>query len=98
LHHGEVLGLEWDNVDLGAAELAVGRQLQRVNRQLLHRETKTEASDAILPLPDVCLNALRHRQSQTVEEITANATAADVILEQAQLEALTALRAGDDDS
>jgi hypothetical protein len=30
------------------------------------------------------------------DEITANATAADVVLEQAQLEALTALRAGDD--
>ena len=36
--------------------------------------------------------------AESVEEITANATAADVILEQAQLEALTALQAGDDDS
>jgi 1-deoxyxylulose-5-phosphate synthase len=36
--------------------------------------------------------------AETVEEITANATAADDILEQAQLDALTALRAGDDDS
>jgi 1-deoxyxylulose-5-phosphate synthase len=36
--------------------------------------------------------------AETVEEITANATAADVILEQAQLDALTALPAGDDDS
>jgi aryl-alcohol dehydrogenase-like predicted oxidoreductase len=36
--------------------------------------------------------------AETVEEITANATAADVILEQAQLDALTALLAGDDDS
>jgi aryl-alcohol dehydrogenase-like predicted oxidoreductase len=36
--------------------------------------------------------------AETLDEITANATAADVILEQAQLDALTALRAGDDDS
>jgi aryl-alcohol dehydrogenase-like predicted oxidoreductase len=36
--------------------------------------------------------------AETVEEITANATAADVTLEQAQLDALTALPAGDDDS
>jgi aryl-alcohol dehydrogenase-like predicted oxidoreductase len=36
--------------------------------------------------------------AETVEEITANATAANVKLEQAQLDALTALRAGDDDS
>jgi len=34
--------------------------------------------------------------AETVEEITANATAADVILEQGQLDALTALQAGDD--
>jgi hypothetical protein len=33
-----------------------------------------------------------------VEEITANATAADVILEQAQLDALTALQVGVDES
>jgi hypothetical protein len=31
-----------------------------------------------------------------VDEITANATAADVVLDQAQLEALTALQADDD--
>jgi len=36
--------------------------------------------------------------AETVDEITANATAANVKLEQAQLDALTALRAGDDDS
>jgi aryl-alcohol dehydrogenase-like predicted oxidoreductase len=36
--------------------------------------------------------------AETLDEITANATAADVILEQAQLDALTALQAGDDDS
>ena len=36
--------------------------------------------------------------AETVEEVTANATAANVKLEQAQVDALTALRAGDDDS
>ena len=36
--------------------------------------------------------------AESMEEITANATAADVKLEQAQLDALTALQAGDDDS
>jgi aryl-alcohol dehydrogenase-like predicted oxidoreductase len=36
--------------------------------------------------------------AETVEEITANATAANVKLEQAQIDALTALRAGDNDS
>jgi integrase len=32
-----------------------------VGRQLLHRETKTEGSDAELPLPDICTTALRLR-------------------------------------
>jgi 1-deoxyxylulose-5-phosphate synthase len=36
--------------------------------------------------------------AETVEEVTANATAADVELDQARLDALTALRAGDDDN
>jgi len=38
-------------------------QLQRVRRELLHRETKTEASDADLPMPEIVVNALRERRS-----------------------------------
>jgi integrase len=72
LRKGEVLGLTWDDIDLDAAELSIGRQLQRVSRQLLHRETKTATSDATLPLPDVCAAALRLRR---VEEAHARDTA-----------------------
>jgi aryl-alcohol dehydrogenase-like predicted oxidoreductase len=36
--------------------------------------------------------------AETVEETIANATAADVVLDQAQLDALTALGTADDDS
>ncbi|WP_235018412.1 tyrosine-type recombinase/integrase [Thermomonospora echinospora] len=39
-------------------------QLQRVRRELLHRETKIEASDATLPLSDICLTALRLRRKR----------------------------------
>jgi integrase len=59
-----VLGLRWDDVDLDAAELTTELQLQRVRRQLLHRETKTEASDATLPLPAICVAALRLRHAE----------------------------------
>ncbi|MBX6768222.1 MAG: site-specific integrase, partial [Actinomadura rubrobrunea] len=62
LRKGEVLGLPWSAVNLDAGELEVTWQLQRVRRELLHRETKTEASDATLPLPDICVTALRLRQ------------------------------------
>ena len=63
LRKGEVLGLVWDDLDFERAELTVGLQLQRVSRQLLHRETKTAHSDATLPLPGLCVTALRLRQA-----------------------------------
>ena len=52
----------WGRLD--AAELYVGEQLQRVGHQLLRRETKTEASEAPLPLPDLCVTALKLRRQQ----------------------------------
>jgi integrase len=65
LRRGELLGLRWADVNLPAAEVSISWQLQRIAGQLLHRETKTEASDAVLPLPDICLAALReHRAAQ----------------------------------
>ena len=39
-------------------------QVQRVGRQLLRREVKTESSEAPLPLPDVCIAALKLRKEQ----------------------------------
>jgi integrase len=59
-----VLGLTWADVRTGVAELHVGRQLQRIRGELLHSETKTEGSASILPLPDICLAALKFRLGQ----------------------------------
>ncbi|MFE7130044.1 tyrosine recombinase XerC [Streptomyces sp. NPDC057638] len=59
---GEVLGLTWENVDLNGGEITVEHQLQRIRRRLVHDETKTEASTATLPLPQICVTALRIRQ------------------------------------
>jgi integrase len=64
LRKGELLGLTWELVDLDSPELYVGEQLQRVGRQLLRRQTKTEGSDAPLPLPDLCVTALKLRQQR----------------------------------
>jgi integrase len=63
LRKGEVLGLAWDDVDLDQDEpqLYIAWQLQRVGGKLLRRETKTEASDAGLPLPAICVAALELR-------------------------------------
>lgn len=62
LRKGELLGITWDAVDLEKATLDVSRQLQRVKGQLHHRETKTRASEAVLPLPDICVTALLERR------------------------------------
>jgi integrase len=67
LRKGEVVGLPWSAVNLDRAELDVGWQLQRVRRELLHRETKTEASDATLPLPSICTSALRMHAKEQAE-------------------------------
>jgi integrase len=64
MRKGEVLGLRWGAVDFDHRKLIVDHQLQRVRRQLLYRETKTEASDDSLPLPDIACTALRLRISQ----------------------------------
>lgn len=64
LRRGEVLGLRWEDIDLDNAEMTIGWQLQRVAGQLYHRETKTEASDAVLPLVELCVAALRDRRAE----------------------------------
>ncbi|GII94922.1 site-specific integrase [Sinosporangium siamense] len=63
LRHGELLRLRWKDVDLDAEELTIGWQLQRIGGKLLHRQTKTESSDAPLPLIDMCITALRERKA-----------------------------------
>jgi len=58
------VGLPWGAVNLDRAELDIGWHLHHVHRELLHRETKTEASDATLPLPGICTTALRMRAKE----------------------------------
>lgn len=62
LRRGELLGLAWDDVDLGNHEALIGWQVQRVKGELLRRRTKTKSSEAPLPLPDICVKALEQRR------------------------------------
>ncbi|HEV2372785.1 MAG TPA: tyrosine-type recombinase/integrase, partial [Streptosporangiaceae bacterium] len=56
------LGLTWDRINLDVGELRIEEQLQRVRHQLVRRQTKTESSDAPLPLPGLCVTALKLRR------------------------------------
>ena len=68
LRKGEVLGLAWEAVDFEQGALVPDHQLHRVRRSLLYRETKTEASDAWLPMPDIVVAALTIRRAQQDQE------------------------------
>jgi integrase len=66
LAKGEVLGLTWSSTNLDAGELETGWQLQRIHGELLHRKrTRADCQGGALPMPDICLAALRsHREQQ----------------------------------
>jgi integrase len=68
LRRGEALGLTWPDVDFDAAEVHVRWQLQRAGHQIRHRETKTPGSTAVLPLPDICLTALKLRAERQADD------------------------------
>jgi integrase len=68
LRRGELLGLRWQDVDLDDAKLEVVHTLQRVSGALRLVPPKTEDSARTVPLPPVCVEALRaHRQLQAAE-------------------------------
>ncbi len=65
LRKGEVLGLTWELVNLDAAELYVGEQVQRVGQASYSAaRSKTETSEAPLPLPELCVAALKLRREK----------------------------------
>lgn len=72
LRRGEALGLMWPAVSLNGNEIDVLYGLQRIRGRLVNGQTKTEASEATLPLPDICLSALRWQQRrQAADRLTA---------------------------
>jgi len=75
LRRGEALGPAGEDIDLDAGELRIAWQLQRVGGKLLRRETKTESSEAPLPLPDICSTALKERRQR--QDKTSGATSPD---------------------
>jgi integrase len=65
LRRGEVLGLTWTDVDLAAGEARIRWQLQRLDGRLAQRPTKTTSSEAVLPLPKICVDALVSHRAMT---------------------------------
>jgi integrase len=69
---GELLGLRWEDIDLDAGTLEVVQALQRVGGALRFVRPKTEDSACTIPLPPLCIDALReHRRQQFTERADA---------------------------
>jgi len=61
LRQGEVLGLQWADVDLDHRTLTVRAALQRINGVPTLVETKTARSRRTVPLPRIAVTALREQ-------------------------------------
>jgi integrase len=65
LRQGELLGLRWQDVDLGAGSLAVRQQVQRTPGGWAFTEPKTAGSRRVVRLPRIAVDAVsRHRVDQ----------------------------------
>jgi len=74
LRHGEALALQWPEIDLKNGTLKVAHTLQRVDGELRRVEPKSEESRRLIPLPTICVSALkRHRVNQDLERAAAGA-------------------------
>ena len=59
LRRGELLALQWDDLDLATGELRIERQVQRVKGALTVTQPKTRASSRSVILPAPTLDALK---------------------------------------
>jgi integrase len=72
LRSGELLGLQWGDIDFGAGLLTVRRALQRVDGRLILVEPKISLSRRTVPVPEPTLAALRaHRGRQNAHRLAA---------------------------
>ena len=71
LRKGEAQGLIWPVIDEDSAQVSLEWQIQRVGRQLIHKQhLKSDGSTDVLPLPDICLAALK-LQRETQDRVRA---------------------------
>jgi integrase len=63
LRRGELLGIRWSDIDFTKNTLQVAQTVQRVSGRLIIDETKTDASDAVIPLPKITRAVLLDHQT-----------------------------------
>ena len=68
LREGEVLGLQWSDVDLDSRRLSVSHTLQRLSKQWVLAAPKTTQSRRTIMLPVSVAEALRKHRSRQLQE------------------------------
>jgi integrase len=63
MRQGEILGLQWSDVDLETGELRVRAALQRVNKKLVRVEPKSPSSRRPVQLPATCISAFARQKT-----------------------------------
>lgn len=71
LRKGELLGLRWEDVDLGGKTIAVRRSLQRIGPELVTAPPKTRSSVRTLSLPAMAVEALGSHRVREERKSTA---------------------------
>ena len=64
LRRGELLALQWDDLDLGTGELRISRQVSRVRGKLTVSQPKTDAAVRTIVLSLAVTEQLRHYRKQ----------------------------------
>jgi len=68
LRRGELLGLRWVDLDLDKGTLRIEKTVQRAAGKLHLQDAKTEASESVLPLPEITRKTLKEHQKQQEKE------------------------------
>ncbi len=70
MRRGEILALQWKEIDFENAQLSVSRSLEQTRKGLNFKTPKTAKSRRRIALPQVTLRMLKaHRMSQTAEKL-----------------------------
>ena len=68
LRLGEILGLEWNDIDFDRGTLTINKSLQRVGGKLIHVEPKSARSRRTISLPKTAVHALHAHRARQLEE------------------------------
>jgi integrase len=68
---GEILGLTWGDLDLKGRQLHVRQQQQRVGKELITCDPKTERSARTLPLTQLAVDALDAHRKRQIKSVRA---------------------------